>query len=422
MSLFDDASIVTTPNAYKASKLYSIKPTSGLGDMTVVRATTATRVNSSNLIESVAINVPRLDYPPLGGCPSILVEPLRTNLVLRSEEFSNAYWTKTNATVTANTTTAPDGTSTADILVENSTSNVVFGVRATPRPSGLTLTTTYSVSFFAKKITRNFCYYDDFNGFQNPIVQVFFNLQTGLVGNTSAGVLNPKMENYGNGWYRCSFQFVASGATPTQIDYRIASATTDNGFTYTGVIGQQAIAIWGAQFEAGSNATSYIPTTTIQLTRNADVISKTGVSSLIGQTEGTLYAEINISTFNSGVFFSINDGTSANRIQMYKFTDNKIYCDRISATQSATTSISSSALSVGTYKVAFAYESGTSYLYINGAQVGATSAATFTFGSMGKVNIGSRFDDTSTFNDRVELAALFPTRLTPQQCIDLTTP
>jgi len=421
MSLFDDASLVLTPNGYKASKLYSIKPTSGAGDMVVSRGTSATRVDSAGLIELMPINVPRLDYPPLGGCPKILVEPARTNVVLRSEQFDNAYWTKTNTTITANSSTSPDGTSTADILVENSTANVVFGVRANPRPSGLTLGTTYSVSFFAKKITRDFCYYDDFNLFQNPIVQVFFNLQTGLVGNTSAGVLNPKMENYGNGWYRCSFQFVASGATPTQIDYRIASATTDNGFTYTGVIGQQAIAIWGAQFEEGSNATSYIPTTTGSVTRNADVISKTGVTNLIGQTEGTLYAEINITTFNSGVFFSINDGTSANRIQMYKFTDNKIYCDRVSATQSATTSISSSALSVGTYKVAFAYESGTSYLYINGAQVGATSAETFTFGSMGKVNIGSRFDDTSTFNDRINLATVFQTRLTPQQCIDLTT-
>jgi len=95
MSLFDDASLVTTPNGYKASKLYSIKPTSGLGDMTVTRATTATRVNSSNVIESVAINVPRLDYT-LGSCPSILIEDARTNLV-----FPSATLTTQTRTVTA---------------------------------------------------------------------------------------------------------------------------------------------------------------------------------------------------------------------------------------------------------------------------------------------------------------------------------
>ena len=62
MSLFDSASLVVTPNGTKASKLYSIIPTDGSGDLTVTRATTATRVNSSGLIESVANNVPRLDY------------------------------------------------------------------------------------------------------------------------------------------------------------------------------------------------------------------------------------------------------------------------------------------------------------------------------------------------------------------------
>jgi hypothetical protein len=235
------------------------------------------------------LDIARIDYST--GEAALLVEPQRTNLITYSEQFDNASWVKTNTTITANSSTSPDGTSTADILVENSTSNVVFGVHASPRPSGLTLTTTYSVSFFAKKITRDFCYYHDFNGFQNPIVKVFFNLQTGLVGNRSAGVLNPKMENYGNGWYRCSFQFVATSVSGTNIDYRIASATTDNVSTYTGVIGQQAIAIWGAQLELGEYPTSYIPTVTSAVTRNADVISKTGIADLIGQTEGTLFLD-----------------------------------------------------------------------------------------------------------------------------------
>ena len=95
MSLLDDASLIVTPNGYKASKLYSVKPTDASGDMVVTRATTATRVNSSNLIESVAINVPRLDYT-LGSCPSILVEPQRTNLV-----FPSATLTTQTRTVTA---------------------------------------------------------------------------------------------------------------------------------------------------------------------------------------------------------------------------------------------------------------------------------------------------------------------------------
>jgi len=404
MSLFDDASLVTTPNGYKASKLYSIKPTSGLGDMTVVRATTATRVNSAGLIESVAINVPRLDYPPLGGCPKILVEPLRTNNVLYSEQFDNAYWGKSLVTITPNAAAAPDNNTTADKFIPTNITNVHQIAKL-----GL-VSNAYTFSVFAKAGEET-----TFSMWlRNSSRGAIFNLSTGTYTLSSpTPPTSANIEPYPNGWYRCSV-YDATPGTDVRIYARNGSSFEGNNVN--------GFFLWGAQAEIASTATSYIPTTTATVTRNADVISKTGVSSLIGQTEGTIYAEINITTFNSGVFFSINDGTSANRIQMYKFTDNKIYCDRVSATQSATTSISSSALSVGTYKVAFAYQSGTSYLYINGAQVGATSAATFTFGSMGKVNIGSRYDDTQLYNDRVQLAALFPTRLTTQQCIDLTTP
>jgi len=82
MSLLDQASLILTPNAYKANKLYSIIPSSGSGDMVTTRATTATRVNSSGVIETVASGVPRLDYT--GSVPSILLEPQRTNRLLNS--------------------------------------------------------------------------------------------------------------------------------------------------------------------------------------------------------------------------------------------------------------------------------------------------------------------------------------------------
>jgi hypothetical protein len=94
-AILDKASLVITPNAVKASKLYSVVPNDGTGDLTVVRATTATRVNASGLIETSALNVPRLDYTN-SSCPSILVEPQRTNLV-----FPSATATTQSRTVTA---------------------------------------------------------------------------------------------------------------------------------------------------------------------------------------------------------------------------------------------------------------------------------------------------------------------------------
>ena len=76
------------PTGYKAGKLYSVLPESGVGDFTVVRATEATRVNEAGLIETMGANVPRLDYSG-GGCPVLLTEPQRTNYIVESNGFVN---------------------------------------------------------------------------------------------------------------------------------------------------------------------------------------------------------------------------------------------------------------------------------------------------------------------------------------------
>ena len=357
-------------------------------------------------------NIPRIDYPTLGGCPSILVEPARTNLVLYSEQFTNVIWDK-GATISlvSNTTetASPQGINNATKATANGTGFIFIRQNVFPTT---TLPTTNSI--FVKKANNRYVGFR--NGGSGTLHDVFdFNTETWT--NNSGSTLS--FDKLINDWYR-----LKSSRTNTLVNnYTSITIPSNTSGNETETVSNLTLYLWGGQSELNVlNATSYIPTTTAAVPRDADVIRNLSATTLIGQTEGTLYAEINITTFNNGVFFSINDGTAANRIQMYKFTDNKIYCDRISATQSGTTSISSSALSVGTYKVAFAYQSGNSYLYINGTQVGATSAATFTFGSMGKVNIGSRFDDTSTFNDRIKLATLFKTRLTDDQCILLTGP
>jgi hypothetical protein len=354
------------------------------------------------------LNIPRLDYS-LGSCPSILVEPQRTNLMLRSEEFDNASWVKTNTTITANSSTSPDGTSTADILVENSTSNDVFGVHANPRPSGLTLTTTYSVSFFAKKITRDFCYYHDFNGFQNPIVKVFFNLQTGLVGNTSAGVLNPKMENYGNGWYRCSFQFVATSVSGTQIDYRIASATTDNVSTYTGVIGQQAIAIWGAQFETGAYPTSYIPTTSASVTRNVDITTEKNITSFgIGNSYTLLFDLQMEKTDSNKILFNLKTSAGVLSFTLRNFNNTLRLYDAIGATYPLTTDPQTNG-SKWAIRI-----NGTSYTLFR-VLGGVVTKNTATLGTARNIGYFSEMNSGQT-KASIKLIAIEPSALTDAEC------
>ena len=405
MSLFDDASLVLTPNGYKASKLYSIKPTSGLGDMTVVRATSATRVNSAGLIESVATNVPRLDYPPLGGCPSILVEPARTNLVLRSEEFDNASWTKTNATITANVTTAPDGTMTADKLVDDATLNQ-HRINQTPTAA----IGTYTFSVFLKKAEIDTA---------NMRIGVFgadFNLTTGTTSGALGGITST-IKNYGNGWYRCSI----TKTTIIANDICRINLKDDLNYTYTGN-GVDGFYLWGAQLELGSTATSYIPTVASSVTRNADVISKTGISSLIGQTEGTLYAEVNVTNWtNLSRIFSISDGTSSNRIMILFNTSNRFRVIMDNLGGAAQADISSSSLSNGIHKIAVGYKANDFVFYVDGVLIGSDSSATIPACSsvyLGKIETSA---SSNFLDERIELATLFQTRLTNAQLATLTT-
>ena len=276
MSLFDSASLVVTPNGVKAGKLYSVKPTDGSGDLNVVRATTATRVNSYGLIESVATNVPRLDYTN-GSCPSILVEPQRTNLFLRSEEFNTTNWIKGNATITQNTTIAPDGNLTADKLVEDTANNTHIVRQAVTVISG----TTYTFSVFLKKAERSKALLLFFGGFPTTVLQI--DLDNKTISNGTGTPINAFINEYDNNWFRVGFSLTStSSASTTFTVYTSIDGLWANRI-YQGD-GTSGLYLWGAQLEVGS-ATSYIPTVASAVTRNADVISKTGISGITTITE-----------------------------------------------------------------------------------------------------------------------------------------
>jgi hypothetical protein len=356
---------------------------------------TATRVNQNGNIEVVNADVPRIDY--FGGQASLLVEPAATNLFFRSEEFNDAYWTKTNLNTTGtppwvNVATAPDGTMTAEKLIAN-TANSTHSINRTGLTSG-----SYTFSVFAKAGEETILSL----WLVNNTIRGQFDLSNGTIQFSSAGV-SSKIEPYGNGWYRCSV-YSSVATTTASIYMRIGGSfegNDTNGFF-----------IWGAQLETGSVATSYIPTTTGPVTRDADVINKTSIASLIGQAEGTIYAEVDIRTFaNLGVIASISDGTANNRLELYKASD-KIYFDRLSSIQSTTTSISStSTYSPGILKIAVAYKSGDTIMYINGSPAVTTQTPTFTFSLLTRMNVGSSRADIAQFNDRIRTAEIYPTRL-----------
>ena len=396
MALFDDASLVTTPNGYKAGTLYSIKPTSGAGDMDVVRATTATRVNSAGLIESVAINVPRLDYTD-STCPSLLVEPQRTNLLKYSEQFDNAAWVKgTGGSISSNSVISPDGTQNADAYTwATSTSSFAY---LSQQAIGI----SQNPNTFSVWLKRPF-------GSGSRTIRL-------SISDLSVSTANSSTFTVTEAWQR--FEFTRASASATGL----LGVGLFVGASGTSIAAGEILDVWGAQLEAGSYPTSYIPTTSAAVTRNADVISKTGISSLIGQTEGTLYFEVQ--GFSDGnpanQFITLNDGTSNNQIGFH-FT---LTLGRITGyfrVNSVTYQITSTVLKTLNSKIILKYNSSNVYtLFINGSLIGTGTAASSFSSPLTAFKI-SQGNGSSPYNGKIKSIVLYQTALTNDQCIDLTT-
>jgi len=547
MSLLDKASLIVTPNAYKESKLYSVVPSSGAGDMSVVRATTATRVNSAGLIEIVPknlvtysnnfsdgawekqsssvndnvivspdgtqnaskfiatatnafhaiwnglntytgtftfsvyakkgeynflilqdqfsgtfacgfnlntgvvafgsnttiesvgngwyrcsvrftasaqdviptitispttsagylgngtsggyiwhaqlenfatateyfptttrLNIPRIDYTN-GSCPSLLVEPQRTNDALYSEQFDNAAWAKYNATVTANNVISPDGTQNAD--------RVVF--------------TTDGYLYQEKAIT----------GWASATLSIYTKTTTQKIvfgGATPAGTDTYSTINVGNGWYRQILKrtFTISGTGLLQI-LPIGSNET--------------LYFWGCQVEQGSYATSYVPTVASSVTRNADVISKTGISSLIGQTEGTMFLDIKAQLNTADEQdFSISDGTTNNRVIIRITSTGVIRGIGVFAGNVEFNIGGTSYTSGNRYKIALAYKNNDVVLYINGTSAASTSTTTIS-GTLSRLGFDVFTNGAQIIVSPVNSAQLYKTKLSNTELAQLTT-
>jgi hypothetical protein len=202
-------------------------------------------------------NIPRIDYTG-GGFGKLLLEPQRTNLMRNSEQLNS--WLKLDTSVTSNSTTSPDGTQNADTVTATgagSLSHLIYQNLA------FTSGTAYTLSVFAKANTSDYIQLV-FAGQLIANSYANFDLSSGTI--TASAFVTAKIENYGNGWYRCSVSATASASlTNSQIVYLINSGTASRSQAFTA--NGESVYLWGGSFENGSYATSYIPTTTTAVTR-----------------------------------------------------------------------------------------------------------------------------------------------------------
>ena len=259
-----------------------------------------------------AINsAPRFDHNlTTGESLGLLVEEARTNLSLYSEDFTDASWTKTDCTITANESTAPDGTTTADLWTNIPSAGGVINNSITKDAT----TRTYTVTMWVKGTVSLFTFTLDFGGTTNR-GRAQFNLATNtVVGTTNTGNFtgtSASITAYPGGWARLTMTTTTS--TGTTIRFRPFFGT-----------GGESVYIWGAQVEEGAFPTSYIPTTTATATRAADVASITGTafSSFYNQTEGTVFVETQLQSTSArnAAGFDINDNSTNNRSIFRAFT------------------------------------------------------------------------------------------------------
>ena len=274
--------------AAQGDKFYSVLPSSGVGDFDFTRSGGATRINSQGLIETVADGVSRLNYPLIDGkvvgCPSHLLEPQRTNLVPYSENFTDSSWFFDDATLISNSVISPDGTQNASTLIGNTVNS-----RHHIASSVGNAFVDGSYTVFAKAKELRYLQIASVNGteqFAN------FDIKNGVIGLVGTAFSDAKIEDYGNGWYRCSvvsineynafYLSLVSGLNVTWLESWVMSNNTDG------------LYIWGAQLEQGSYATSYIPSLIgSQTTRSAETANNSGDASTFNDSEGVLMAEIN---------------------------------------------------------------------------------------------------------------------------------
>jgi len=338
------------------------------------RASSGTTVNQSGLIETVGSGIPRIDFQ--GNTKgALLLEPSRTNLVTYSEDFSQ--WNKSSAaiTITPNYSVSPNGLQNSS-RVQFTSSNQHINI-TTSLGTGVTSTGSVYIKGTAGETIE---------------------FDTGGVG---------ALRTLTADWQRIE-------VTSTSLS-SLLLINTFGGAT------ARDIQVWGAQVEQASYATSYIPTSGSAVTRVADSCSQTPPDGVIGQTEGTIFA--NVGTIVSGSlgadFCSIDDGTGSNRIHMFYNTSSKfgLYSEAGGSTQWLFTSTNTS---TGNDKLAIAYKSNDAVFYINGVQVGSTSS--FVVPSTSNYRIADRFDEAvkaQVFQSKQ--AKLYNTRLSNSELAALTT-
>jgi hypothetical protein len=330
----------------------------------------------------------------------------RTNLLLRSEEFNDATWTKTRSSVTANSIASPDGATTADKLVEDSTAS---NTHLTQQTSSVVSGTTYTFSVFAKAAERSEINIQLTTGFTTTAYRV--NLNDGSTVSTTGSPVAVSAQALPNGWYRLSLTQVANLTTSVSVSAIFLSVGGTTVYTGNGTSG---IYLWGAMLEANSTATAYIPTTTAAVS--------VFESSWYNQTEGTVFVEGVVAPVLSRFppEWTLSDGTDTNKIESYNYASGYGVTVRQSGQTNTDPTLAITPVSGTPYKKAVALKISDYRIAAQGQQ-GASANPTF-MPTVSQFQIGISRSGSAAMSSTIKRLTYWPTRLADTTLQQITQP
>jgi hypothetical protein len=357
------------------------------------RASTGYYTKADGTLQSFSSNTLRY------GTNGLLVEEARTNLKVRSQEFDSGSWnTGGGRSVTADTVVAPDGTTTADLVTATATGTAGYLSQGT----SVATTTAYVDSVFGKQGTKkwlNLTVYDGTNG-----NRYWFDLNAGVVGSTAlvgTGLTSVTAEivAHVNGWYRCIVKFTTKAVSSVTNFYAFcdgdASLTLTNGGTGS---------LWGAQLEAGTSVSSYIPTAAVSASRAADVVTFSDLTWFDG-TSSSIYAEWVAKNTNNAKVWALD---ATNAVLLDEQTGMSARIADAGATFAITTATTATA--GATVKAAARMAANDIALSLNGGTVGTDTTATQP-GTLTASRLGIDLSSANALNSYIRRISAFKSLL-----------
>jgi hypothetical protein len=381
--------------------------------VTFTRPTGGTYFGPDGVLRTAQANAPRFDYNPATlAAQGLLIEEQRKNLLTYSQDLSS--WSLGTGTVTANTTTSPNGTVDADtynINTDATTPNINCSISDS---------VTYSVSIFVN-LTQTADVIRVRASTAAGSLSAFFTVSTKIWSNLNAGFSGGTYTQISTNWIRISIEYTPAVGDGGTRSFGFAGVTTAGGSVAdTG----NTLILWGAQLEAGAFPTSYIPTTTASLTRAADVASVNTLSPWFNASEGTLYVETTRGYTGNFVNFphtgGLSDGTNSNVIWAgYGIAGNQGITPDIASGGVDQLDFVSAAYTMPTAKAAIAYKTNDSQWFFRGTAFAADTTCTMPSG-INRLNIGSENTTTQPWNGWIRRVMYYPRRLSQAEGIAIT--